>query len=292
MKTTLVNKFKNYSSTNPETISLWDWLNDDSYKKDVEYIRTIEDKKMRTELKSKLPCITPSGTFSKRKSDCLIKHSGFICIDIDGADNQDIKDFKELRQQLKNILNITYASLSVSGNGVFCLIPIMYPEKHKEHFEALKKCFEMTGIIIDKGCGDVARLRGYSYDEDAYFNQDAIVFNQLLDLKSEKKDIIPKVSIDNINYSNNTHNKVMKIIEKINSSGVDITGDYKQWFDIGCALANEFNEEGREMFQQISQNSPKYSQHVCDNTFSSILSGNYSFTIGTFFHYAQEEGVI
>ena len=293
MKNTIVSLFRNYKSTIPENTNLWDWLKNDSYSKDVEYIRQINDKKERNVLKSNLPCITPSGIFLKRTVSGLIKHSGFICIDIDSDDNPNISDFNQLRDQLKNIINVAYSGLSVSGKGVFCLIPILYPEKHKEHFEALKICFKNLGIIIDKSCGDISRLRGYSYDKDAYFNENAEMFNKIFEYKFDtsylqKNEIIEK-SFQN---GEDSFKKVQKILDKIKNRKVDITKNNNQWFNIGCALANEFGERGREIFHTVSQYYPNYQQSECDTTFSNCLKGNYSdIGIGTFFHWAKKYGL-
>lgn len=296
MKNTYISKFKNYMSPIPEaTISLWDWLNDDSLKKDVEFIRTVKNKDERSQLKSKLPGVTVSGTFTQRKASCLIKHSEFICIDIDSKENPSVTNFEELKNKLKNILNVAYCGISVSGQGVFCIIPIKYPEKHKEHFEALKMCFDKLGIIIDKSCADVSRLRGYSYDPNAYFNENPEMFFQYFDYR---KSIENRLSEDSnsqieINASENfTKRKVMEIINKIQKTSIDITEKYEQWFQIGCALANEFGEEGREMFDLVSQNHPKYHPDVVDSKFSDCLNSPYSYYIGTFFHWAEEYGLI
>lgn len=294
MRNTIVSKFKNYKSTNPENISLLDWLKDTSYKKDVEYIRTVTNKEERNKLKSNLPTITPSGIFSKRNISGLIKHSGFICIDIDSGDNPNITDFFNLRNQLGNIVNVAYSGLSVSGNGVFCLIPIKFPDKHKEHFQALRICFERLGIIIDKACADVSRLRGYSYDSNAYFNENAEIFHEVYEYRFDTSKL-PNNKIIEIKNSDeeNTYNKVANVIAKINESGIDITKEYSQWFQIGCALANEFKEDGREFFHKVSLYHPKYHPESCDNIYSKCLEGNYTdIQIGTFFYWAKEYCVI
>ncbi len=277
------------------TISLWDWLNDDSLKKDVEFIRTVKNKDERSQLKSKLPGVTISGTFTQRKASCLIKHSEFICIDIDSKENPSITNFEELKNQLKDILNVAYCGISVSGQGVFCIIPIKYPEKHKEHFEALKMCFDKLGIVIDKSCADVSRLRGYSHDPNAYFNENPEMFFQYFDYR---KIIENRLSEDSnsqieINVSENfTKRKVIEIINKIQKTSIDITEKYDQWFQIGCALANEFGEEGRGMFDSVSQNHPKYHPDIVDKQFSDCLNARYDYSIGTFFHWAEQYGLI
>jgi hypothetical protein len=62
-------------------------------------------------------------------------------------------------------------------------------DKHKQHFEALKKCFEKLGIILDKACGDITRLRCCSYDENAYSMKKCCCFWAVFEYKSE---VIPK----------------------------------------------------------------------------------------------------
>ena len=294
MRNTIVSKFQNFKDVNPkEEVTLWDWLHDYTYKSEVEYIRKIKNKADRSKLKSELPSITPSGIFSKRSSSALIKHSGFICIDIDSGDNPEISNFEKLRDDLTKITNVAYASISVSGNGVFALIPIQFHEKHKEHFEALKKCFEKLGIILDKACSDISRLRAYSYDPNAYFNENPVVFNHIIEYKNMEKALKVKLIHKKTN-SNKTsiHRKVTKIIANIVSSGTDVTEKYEQWFQIGCALAKEFGNDGREMFDLISQNHPKYSFDSCDSLFSICITNNYDYSIGTFFYWAEQYGFV
>lgn len=294
MNNIYVSKFKNYKSTNPIEITLLDWLKDDSFYNEVRYIQNISDKSERDRLKANLPCITPSGTFKQRKASEMIKHSGYICIDIDAKDNPDIIDFKLLREELKNITNVAYSGLSVSGKGVFCLIPIKFTEKHKEHFEALKNGFKILGIVIDKSCGDVSRLRGYSYDPDAYFNMEAVVFEQFIEYRKKTEQSLPVTPIKEYGDNNSgsfTKNRVVKIISRISTSSIDITENYEQWFQIGCSLANEFGEEGRELFQLVSQNYLTYNMQVTDTLFNQCLVKSYSYTIGTFFHYAEQYGL-
>lgn len=293
MKNTIVSKFKNYKDTVPVNISIWEWLHDNTFKETVQKIRTLTDKDKIRELKAQLPCITPSGTFTSRSANNLVNHSGYICIDIDSADNAHITNFEGLRDELRKIKNIAYAALSVSGKGVFCLIPIRHKDKHKEHFEALKIQFSNINIIIDKACADISRLRGYSYDENAYFNETPIVFNQVLEYKPQKnyeiRNIILKKPFDN---EKKTHLKVIKLIEKVKYTGIDITEKYEQWFQIACALANEFGEEGRDMFHAVSANHLKYNDETCDNLFSACLTNSYDYTIGTFFHWTEKYGLL
>jgi len=166
-----VSCFGNYDTpTNPKQVNLLSWLQSDKYKDKVDRIRAIEDKTIRDELKATLPAITASGVFSYRAKKNMLKHSGFIAIDIDFKGNETIGNFSELKTQICNIKNVAYCGLSVSGRGYWCLIPIAYPDKHEQHFKTLQWAFKLFGIKIDESCKDVSRLRGYSYDTDGYFN--------------------------------------------------------------------------------------------------------------------------
>lgn len=175
-----VSCFSNAKSTEPQPVNLLTWLRTDKYKDQVEAIRSTTSKEERTKLKLRLPCITPSGQFTKRKADNLIKHSGLLCLDIDHQDNTHIGNFAELKTELAKIKNFAYIGLSVSGGGYFCLVPIAQPEKHKLHFKALHYQLAKLGIIVDTSGSDVTRLRFASYDKEAYFNHQARVYSNIL----------------------------------------------------------------------------------------------------------------
>tara|TARA_R110002126_G_scaffold39767_1_gene117569 strand:+ start:30439 stop:31329 length:891 start_codon:yes stop_codon:yes gene_type:complete len=280
--------FSSYLATEPTNINLLDWLNSEKYCAEVNKIRSTKNEKLRKKLKSKLPAITPSGLFSKRNSKSLIKHSGFIQIDIDFKDNTHIKNYGDLKQQICKIKEVAYCGLSVSGNGYWGLIPISEPTKHKQHFEALLLKFKYLGINIDVSCKDVARLRGYSYDNDAYFNHSAEKFNQVL--KQENKKTY-SYNYFPTNQSESTKNKVEKCINLIQSKRIDITAGYTNWFSIGCSIANEFSETGREYFHIISRINQKYSENETDKQYTNCLKKRFSYSIGTFFYFCKKENI-
>ena len=114
--------FKNYNTPgDPVTINLMTWLTATKYKNEVDRIRSLDEKPKRDAIKSQLPCITPSGIFSYRSQDSLLKHSGMIQIDLDGIDPIDIGYYKK---ELSKLPEIAYLGLSASGRGLWGLIPI------------------------------------------------------------------------------------------------------------------------------------------------------------------------
>jgi hypothetical protein len=172
-----VSIFANYNTaSHPKTVTIRQFLTSTKYRAEVERIRATDDKAERDKLKATLPAITPSGVFSYRAVNSLVKHSGLICLDIDYKGDDAIGNFFELKDQLVKIPNVAFCIKSVSGKGYAVGIPIAYPERHGQHFDALKRIFWQFGMIVDKACRDVSRLRGYSYDTDVYLNLNAKVF--------------------------------------------------------------------------------------------------------------------
>lgn len=290
-----VSLFQNFKTRIPQkTVNLFEWLKDPIHKQNIEYFRGLpmEDRK---KVKEMLQCITASGVFSVRRLDGLIQHSGIICIDIDAKENPGITDFEYLRDQISNMSNVAYCSLSASGKGVFCLIPIKFPEKHKEHFNALKMDFLKYNIVIDISCSDVSRLRISSYDERSYTNPNAVVYTNLLRMEIPKKEVyLKQEKLDkrgNSRSFSDSKTKVFEIVALIEESNTDITGNYAQWFQIGCAIANEFGEDGRAVFHSVSMPYSKYSSVKTDAQFDRCIESKYSYSIGTFFYWAEYYGL-
>jgi hypothetical protein len=282
-----VSGFANAKSTEPKPVKLLTWLTSDKYRQPVEAIRQAETKEERTRLKQSLPAITPSGTFTRRNLAGLVKHSGLLCLDIDHQDNKEIGNFSDLKKHLSNIQNFAFVGLSVSGAGYFCLVPIERPDLHKLHFEALQNDLRRFGIKIDNSGSDVTRLRFYSYDPEAYFNHQATVYSKLHQEPPPK----PQRTQRTQSANNNSENHFQTLLNKITSTGCDITSGYQAWFEIGCGLANEFGEAGRSYFNDISRFNAGYKSNDTDRQFNHCLKHSYQFSIKTFFHYCQLHGV-
>jgi len=180
--------FANYSTpSDPKTVNLLAWLNSTKYKDKVDLIRSLDDKKKRDAIKSTLPCITPSAILKNRITgiplkEKLVKHTGFIQIDIDRTkSNLDISNWNELKNEISKLPQIAYFGLSASGRGYWGLIPIPPdPDNHKGYFESLEDIFlNKWGIELDDKPKNVVSLRGYSYDLEGHFNHVADLFTVL-----------------------------------------------------------------------------------------------------------------
>ncbi|ALJ03888.1 DNA primase [Pseudalgibacter alginicilyticus] len=81
-------------------------------------------------------------------------------------------------------------------------------------------------------------------------------------------------------------------ISAIEQSGLDITGNYASWRDLGFALAEEYGESGRDYFHRISKNYAGYNTKECDAQFNKCLNAKgHGISIATFYHHAHQIGI-
>lgn len=281
----MVSVYQDVTDRIGKQMPLGDFLFDGSQKDKILRIRSIEDKTQRNALKRGLPCATISGVFSpSRKAENLILHSGLICLDIDGQDNPTVSDWEGLKHQLAVLPQIAYCSLSLSGKGLFLIIPIKYLSFHKAHFMQLQEDFLKMGIVLDRNCGDVCRLRTLSYDADPYVNEQAAIYDRV---KVEE----PRFTTYRpLAFGDNNLDKVAKCCQQIELRHIDITSTYEEWIHVGFSLAS-LGEQGREFFHVCSRQNPKYKPADTDRKFDNLLKGNGGITIGTFFKICKDRDI-
>lgn len=137
----------------------------------LEQIRNETDKDKRNELKKSLPCYLFSGTFSARKDDSLIEHSGLIALDFDGF--PDDETFKTWRDTLEQNEYTMAVFTSPSGNGLKSVvkIPKCDRDEHKLYFIALEKYFDCE--YFDKSCKNISRACFESFDPNIFINMES-----------------------------------------------------------------------------------------------------------------------
>lgn len=274
--------YRNITDNKGAKTTLRTFLQSDKYRAEIEHLRTIEDKQQRNDLKKQLPAVTISGVFEPtRATENLIEHSGLICIDIDGQDNEHIQNFANLKEQIARLDEILYCGLSASGNGYFVIIPIQNPKQHREHFKAIQEDFNKWGIIIDANCKDVTRLRGYSYAPEPYINENAKVYSRVA---------LPTIK-HTIQSSFDASDNIGKIVDIAVRDCINLCECYSDWFAVGCAIASELGGSGRDYFHALSRQSTKYKQAECDKKYNECLKAN-RIGIGTFFHIAKDYGIM
>ena len=88
------------------------------------------------DFKTKLPIVLFSGEFSGRTDDSLEKHSGFIVLDFDHI------NVEASKAALSTDPYVYSCWVSPSGDGLKALVKITHPERHRDHFRALKNYFD------------------------------------------------------------------------------------------------------------------------------------------------------
>ncbi|RYZ21365.1 MAG: hypothetical protein EOO16_13210, partial [Chitinophagaceae bacterium] len=144
-------------------------------KRRIEQLRAAEPGASRDALKKKLPGVTWSGTFKTRKDADIIDYTGLVCIDIDHLNET---EHRFVKKRLKSDPCTFLIFTSPSGDGLKVLFRHAGgAADHLAAFEAIKAHIEeMYGVPVDEKCKNLSRLCFLSYDEDAYLNEKAKLF--------------------------------------------------------------------------------------------------------------------
>ncbi len=259
-------------------------------------VSNIKDKVGRNKVKTNLlPYITPSGIFRCRENEYIKFHSGYLCVDLDNLESEQMQQVKD---NLLNDVNIQTCLLfrSPSRNGYKWFIRIPNDvSTHLDYFNAVENYLLKTyNYQIDGNCKDVSRACFLSYDEDAYINPIEV---KQLDIEFLTK-WIPEKMTKKANLSNQLKTiedklkGVNLLIAELQSQSLDITKSYSDWMKIGLALC-ELGEDGRQPFHDISCLSNKYDEDECDEKYSELLTNNRgTVTLGTLFYIATKNGIL
>lgn len=269
----------------PQVVSLLQWLQSEKYAAAIDRIRRTTSRRRRAWLKSRLPAITPSGRFAYRHAEGLLRHSGFVQIDIDGQDNPHRPALAAAGSWLRRLPYLAYLGRSASGRGWWGLVRIAHPERHSEHVRALITDFKALGIILDEKPVNVSSLRGYSYDPDAYFNHRPIPYT-----KVEEWPLAAAATRPPIDLPEETR-RVVHYLQQIEAQALDLTASYDKWFALACVFANTFGESGREYFHRLSRFYPHYDPRETDYHFNSAARGRYNYSLGTFYYLCNQAGL-
>ncbi|KAA0242825.1 MAG: hypothetical protein EDM70_12655 [Candidatus Brocadia sp. AMX2] len=290
-KTTEVNCYKNVQDVTGQPVTLAKILegikagNGGKWIPAIEKLRGTQDESEQKECKSSLPCFTASGLFTKRSAEGLAVHSGFILLDIDYKDNPALSEQGDrIRQRLTKDKLTAFLFASCRGKGLAVGVKID-KNHHAESFQHLEAYYKKTyGLVVDKSCKDVSRLRFVSYDPDIYINENSETFIVPETVpEQEQPPCIPHARDDD-----------HRIMQAIIATGKPLAGidDYDSWLNVGFAIANTFGEAGREYFHMLSGASSKYDKADCDEKYDNCLRTNKgAFTFGTIIHRAKDAGI-
>lgn len=256
-------------------------------------IRNETDKKKRSKLKvSRLPAITVSGSFinGTHKISDFKEHSGLMQIDIDDIDNAN-----SIKEKLTKDKFTNSCFISPSGNGVKVIVKIEADkDKHLRNFLGLQNYYaKKYNLHIDEKCKDISRLMFLCSDPDIYINSNSAIFEASETMKRFKTEQVKRSETKQVKqqFHNDTSADVQKVIEQIQRGRFDITENYNNWLSIGFALADEFGENGRSYFHDVSKYNSGYDFSKADKQFTSCMKNRKNNGINAFFSIAKKYGL-
>ena len=291
-----------------QQMSIRDFCLTDRWKPEVEHLRALRQqygkaaKKMQeyTDTKKRLPGATLSGLFDVWDDECvrkdgskfvapvsrrethLQKHTGWLAIDIDLADNAQLANFDNVRMVCMFRPEIALLMRSCSGTGYFGLVRLAYPDRHKEQFKALLHEYAAFGITLDKQCGNIGRVRFASWDapEHIYINSQAVAYTGVYVEQAALPQRNAGYTRHTSGYSGNGYHgtptgqgqtpsefwadqraqdRLLELVVKaIVSQRINITESYEDWCKVGWSLKG--HPYGEQMFHELSACSQKYNQ--------------------------------
>ena len=263
------------------------------YKEKIQQIRVINrdtNEKEYKRLKMQLPMFTTSCLCGNSAKN-IDKYTNILCIDIDEKDNKQT-NIEEIRKKVNNLPYTLFSSISVGGGGLYCLVAVDGEEKDFiNHFKALEDEFSQMGIIIDKSCKNLNRLRVISTDTESYYNEKAEVY-------TKKKINFPKVTCSETHKPYKPHNHTNKdkatfemAIKDIEERGLIITKNHQETLDLSNCLASVYGEEGRGYLHIIRKQRDGYNDYKvdeCYNTSLDYIEQGHKYTLGTFYKYYNQ----
>ena len=143
-------------------------------KEKINHLRSLKEKSERDYYKKTyLSGVTFCGTVTKRGDQFLSTHSGKICVDIDGLNEEEMSKAKIGLKKIES--SVIGYFISPSGNGYKVLLQIEPNQySNKDNYAAavafLKMNIDIDESHFDYSCSNVSRLTFLSYDPNAYFN--------------------------------------------------------------------------------------------------------------------------
>jgi hypothetical protein len=218
--------------------------------------------------KKGLPFILPAGVFvGGRKIENFVKSSGLLYVDID-AKSQTKLGMDMVRRYLTTPGNCPWLmalQASCGGKGLSCFLKIpkiKSREAYRAYYKEVERMFLQVGIVADKSCVNINRIRFMSYDPDTYINYQA----ETLRLKIEK---VRKPMREPIEVDDNLKQAILIAVKSIERDKQDITADYNTWLYMAGLLHKVFGEnQGRQLFHRISRFYPGYDASEADQKYN------------------------
>jgi len=152
-------------------------IREGKWKKEIDHLKSMQfNSKEQQAYKKTLKAITWQGTFTYRKSESIIEHSGLVACDFDNISENDWQKYWDILTNFPH----TYALFrSPRRGGMKAIIRIPADkDQHKGCLAGLKHLFRDSPYYDHYD--DLARLCFVSHDPDLYFNPEAVPYEKAL----------------------------------------------------------------------------------------------------------------
>ena len=237
------------------------------------------------------------GVNPSHSNNGFVSFTDVCCLDIDqekphkGTNgNEWVQDWAELRDVLRDNPYIAYAGLSAGGHGVFLIVPIANHEQHSGHWRALCRLFkDYYNLTIDPATENIGRLRFMSHDPDAYFNEDAAVF-ELIEEQRAPRQVRQYAAF---HADGDTERRIADAVRIIEQQHIDITVSHDEWKKASAAIAHYFGERGRDLFHRIAAQYPGYRERENDRLYTNMMKSyaGQQADIGSLFYLFRLHGI-
>ena len=96
----------------------------------------------------------------------------------------------------------------------------------------------------------------------------------------------------NRNDKDGLADEIERLTEAVEARGVDITGDYRQWVEMGFALKDALGENGRDYFLRLSRFYPGFSEQEANGQYDKCMrSRGEGISHRTLFFLAKQNGI-
>lgn len=243
--------------------------------------------------KKEAACFTASGVFDKRAINGLVSYNGIICIDIDYKD-QDGSIFDSLIDRFKkwNYVWAYHKSIGGKGYAFYFKTENKNPDLHKRYFDALSDTIESTGLVVDRGCSDISRLRFVSNDKDLHVNDNASIWDKMSEIKKTEH----YTSWSNSKIIGERLESCTKLLKEAHLQELDLFDSYEMWKRGAFAISASYGESGRQMFHVLCSHSDSYNEADTDKIYDRGLKysayGEGAKTLSTIFDILKRHNIL
>lgn len=201
---------------------------------------------------------------SNKAASSIDEYTGILVVDVDGKDNApDLLDWAP--QSLKGDQWVLGYHRSCGGKGlaIYYLVDSTQTEHASAYKELADRLYHLHGINADLACNNANRARLISYDPEAYLNPSAEVWSIAEVPAKFDRQVRGNAAL----HEGEGHAIIVAAIE----AGVDLTSMPQSWYRLGKWVAQQYGDDGRELFHQLSQFHPEYSTRETDKKYTYML---------------------